>query len=147
MRRENAKKQGSIVSLVTLRNLLFLVGGALFLLLPSARRAFGLIVECTGCSCDQFSIGFPAMCSAYAYCSPESLWIVSVQTADYECGNNSPTTTHFAETNGLVGRGDNVYGQNTNHTVYGECPGAWTLQQCDGYQTGGSTGSDLCCYP
>lgn len=147
MRRENVEKPRSIISLVTLRNLLFLVGGALLLLLPGARRSFALIVECTGCSCDQFSIGFPSMCTAYAYCSPEDLWLNTEAIADYECGDNEPTTTHFAETNGLVGRGDNLYGQDTNHTVYGECPGAWTFTQCDGYETGGTSGSDLCCYP
>lgn len=146
MRTENAKKQGSIVSFMTLRNLLFLAGAFLFLFLPSARRAFAVIIECTGCSCNDFSIGVPAFCSAFAYCAPEGLWIRTEAKADYECPGDFPTTTHSAITHGVID-GNFLNGDDQNSTVYGTCPSAWTVSQCDGYQTGGSSGSDLCCYP
>lgn len=148
MRRENATKQGSIISLVTLRNLLFLVGGALLLLLPSARQAFAVIVSCNGCTCVDISAGrLPAFCSASAYCAPENRWILDSATAEFECyGVDPPMVFHKASTNGAIG-GQSIYGQSINSvTVPGDCPSSWTYSQCDGYQTGGSSGDESCCY-
>lgn len=148
MHREDLARVGSIISPVTLRNLLFLIGGALLFLLPTARQAFAVIVSCNGCTCLSVSAGrLPAFCSASAYCAPENKWILDSATAEFECyGVDPPTVFHEASTQGEI-EGQGIYGQSINSvTITGDCPSSWTYSQCDGYQTGGSSGSSACCY-
>jgi hypothetical protein len=141
-------EKSSVVSAVTLRNLLMIAAGALLFFWPLSQRAFASIWACAGCSCVDEEIDYLASCTALAQCVPEARLLIVHAEIEYLCGMITPVKNQ-ATTTGSIG-GDLVFATEYARSMYWGrvCINQWQRQYCNGNQPTGITSEDVnCCYP
>jgi hypothetical protein len=146
MARERLEKS-SVVSTVTLRNLLVIAAGTLLFFCPLAQKAFASIVACGGCACVSEKIDGLASCTAIAQCTPEGMLLIVNASIEYLCP--SQPVANQATTTGYIG-GYNIYATSYAQALFSArvCINQWAIEQCDGYKNSGVTSEDLyCCSP